>query len=234
MKLHVVEEGDGSRTALLVHGILSDHGAWCRVGPALVQKGYRILMPDLRGHGLSPRGNYTPQLWADDLVESMPRGADLAIGHSLGGMSLAIAVGALEPRRAVYVDPAWKMTPEQHRRHAADFRSQLGWNAARLSEEHPRWADEDIAARIASMSRFDPKCIDGVCTGGGHDHAPRSLSTKSLIILADPSEFVPPDDAASLQRTGFDVAVVPGSGHSVFRDDLEGFLNALDAWLGVA
>jgi pimeloyl-ACP methyl ester carboxylesterase len=191
-------------------------------------------MPDLRGHGLSPRGDYAPQLWADDLVDSLPRGADLAIGHSLGGMALSLAVSALEPSRAVFVDPAWKMIPEQHRRYAADLKAQLGWNASRLSEEQPRWADEDIAARIASMSRFDARCIDGFCTGAGHDYVPRSLSTRSLIVLADPSELVPPNDAASLEKAGFDVAVVPGSGHSIFRDDLQGFLNTLDAWLDAA
>ncbi len=232
MKLHLTEAGQGPRTAILVHGLLSDHGAWCRVAPALVERGYHVLMPDLRGHGVSPRGEYTPQAWADDLVETLPRGADLAIGHSLGGMSLALAAGRLEPSRAVFVDPAWKMTPEQHRRYAPDFRSQLGWDETRLREAHPRWADEDIAARIASMARFDPRCIEGLLPGDGYDHAPRSPSTESLVMLADPSDLVPPHDADELRRAGFDVAEVSGTGHSIFRDDLAGFLAALDTWLG--
>lgn len=231
MKLHLTELGDGVHTAVLVHGLLSDHGAWCRVAPALSDRGYRVLMPDLRGHGFSPRGEYTPQAWADDLVETLPRDADLAIGHSLGGLSLALAVGRLAPRRAVFVDPAWKLTPEQHRRSAPDFRAQLGWDETRLREAHPRWADEDVAARLASMHRFDARCIDGLLHGGGHDHAPRSPSTKSLVMLADPSDLVPPRDADALRDAGFDVAAVPGSGHSIFRDDLPGFLAALDAWL---
>lgn len=189
-------------------------------------------MPDLRGHGFSPRGEYTPQAWADDLVQTLPRGAELAVGHSLGGMSLALGVARLEPRCAVFVDPAWKLTPEQHRRYANYFHSQLGWDEKRLRAEYPRWADADIAARLASITRFDASCIEGLLPGDGHDHAPTSPATRSLVMLADPSDLVPTQDAATLRQAGFDVVAVPGSGHSIFRDDLEGFFAALDAWLG--
>lgn len=231
MRLHVTELGDGPRTAILVHGLLSDHCAWCRVAPALVERGYRVVMPDLRGHGVSPRGTYTPAAWAGDLVESVPTQVAVAIGHSLGGMALSLAVDRLEPRRAVYVDPAWKVTAAQSEIDRPRFRAELGWDATRLRAEHPRWSDQDIAARVASMARFDPRCIDGVLPGGGHDHAPTSPVSPSLVMLADPSYLVPPDDAERLRRAGFDVVTVPGSGHSIFRDDLPGFLAALDSWL---
>jgi len=231
LRLHLTEVGNGDRTTILVHGLHSDHGAWCRVAPALVDRGYHVVMPDLRGHGLSSRGDYRPQAWAEDLVDSLPRGSDLAIGHSLGGLSLALAADRLAPHRAVYVDPAWKMSAEQHHRYAPDFRAQLSWDEDRLRAEHPRWADADIAARLASLSRFDPACVDGLLPGAGHDYAPKAPSTKSLVMLADPSDLVPPNDAAALRGAGFDVVTVTGSGHSIFRDDLEGFLAALDAWL---
>lgn len=232
MRLHLTELGEGPRTAILIHGLLSDHGAWCRVAPALAARGFHVVMPDLRGHGLSPRGDYTPDLWAADLVETLSAGADLAVGHSLGGMSLSLAVESLLPRRAVYVDPAWKMTSEQHRRYSRDFHEQLEWDAARLRNAHPRWSDDDISARIASMARFDPDCIEGLLPGGGHDRAPRSPSVPSLVMLADPSDMVPAPDAAALRQEGFGVVHVAGSGHSIFRDDLPGFLAALEPWSG--
>ena len=50
-------------------------------------------------------------------------------------------------------------------------------------------------------------------------------------MLADPSDLVPAKDADALQRAGFEVVTVPGSGHSIFRDDLGGFMAALEAWL---
>lgn len=231
MKLHLTEVGEGPSTAILVHGLLSDHGAWCRVAPQMLARGYRVVMPDLRGHGLSPRGDYTPEAWADDLVETLPKNAALAIGHSLGGLALALAVERLAPARAVFVDPAWKVSAAGHQRSRQDFRAQLDWTAADLRRAHPRWADEDILARASSLKRMDPRCIDGLLPGGGHDFAPSRPAVPSLVMLADPSDLVPPQDAAMLRTAGFDVVTVPNTGHSIFRDDLEGFLDALDAWL---
>src|SRR5690242_478162 len=231
MKLNIVELGGGPKTAILIHGLLSDSGAWCRVAPAMVERGYHVLMPELRGHGRSPRGEYTPAAWADDLVESLPTGADLAIGHSLGGLSLALAADRLAPRLAVYVDPAWKVSAEGHERSRAEFRGQLEWDAAKLRAAHPRWADEDVAARAASLKRMDPRCIDGLLPGGGHDHSAARASVPSLVMLADPSDLIPPADAERLRQAGFDVVTVSGAGHSIFRDDFDGFMHALDAWL---
>src|SRR5260370_33313150 len=110
MKLNVHEWGTGDRTALLIHGLFADHQNWYRVGPALAERGYRVIAPDLRGHGASPRGAYSPALWAADLIERLPKNADLAIGHSLAGMALALAVKELTVRRAIYIDPTWLMS----------------------------------------------------------------------------------------------------------------------------
>jgi pimeloyl-ACP methyl ester carboxylesterase len=85
MRLKTHELGAGDRTAVLVHGIMASSETWCRVAPALVERGYRVVMPDLRSHGDSPRGDaYSAELFAADLVDTLPRGADLALGHSLG------------------------------------------------------------------------------------------------------------------------------------------------------
>lgn len=113
MRLHTTTWGSGDRTALLVHGLMADHRTWRRVGPALADRGYRVIAVDLRGHGASDRAPgpeaYRPDDHADDLVETLPAGAELAIGHSLGGLVLARAVERLAPARAVYSDPAWHL-----------------------------------------------------------------------------------------------------------------------------
>ena len=43
MRLAVHASGDGPRTALLIHGLIDDHGTWHDVIPALVARGYRVL-----------------------------------------------------------------------------------------------------------------------------------------------------------------------------------------------
>ncbi|MEU5279592.1 alpha/beta hydrolase [Streptomyces asoensis] len=109
MRLHTQEWGTGGRVAVLVHGIMSDHRTWYELVPVLTGRGYRVLAVDLRGHGASPRGRYGPRLFAEDLVETLPPAPEVALGHSLGALALALAVPELAPARAVYSEPAWQL-----------------------------------------------------------------------------------------------------------------------------
>jgi len=113
MRLHTREWGAGERVAVLIHGISADAGAWSGFAERLAARGWRVIAPDLRDHGDSPRGAYSLAELAGDVVESMPTGPDLALGHSLGGAVLTKALPGLAPAHAVYADPAWKveMTP---------------------------------------------------------------------------------------------------------------------------
>jgi pimeloyl-ACP methyl ester carboxylesterase len=231
MKLNVHEWGTGDRTALLIHGLFADHQNWYRVGPALAQRGYRVIAPDLRGHGASPRGAYSPELWAADLVESLPKNADLAIGHSLAGMALALAAKGLAVRRAIYVDPTWKMNKEQHVSFGSTWRGQLAWTEEQWRAANPRWGAGDIEARVESMRTFDPACIEGLATGNGHDHMPERTEIPALILVADPSPFITSEDAVVLSNSGFDVQTLKGTSHSMFREDFDAFMSAMDEWL---
>src|SRR5690606_33166458 len=44
---------DGQPTILFQHGIQSHSGVWERIARPLAEKGFQVLMPDRRGHGLS-------------------------------------------------------------------------------------------------------------------------------------------------------------------------------------
>ncbi|MBV9516467.1 MAG: alpha/beta fold hydrolase, partial [Mycobacteriaceae bacterium] len=53
------DEGDGD-TVLLIHGMAGSSDTWRAVLPRLAKK-YRVVAPDLLGHGQSakPRGDYS-------------------------------------------------------------------------------------------------------------------------------------------------------------------------------
>jgi len=86
------EHGDGIPVVLL-HGVGMDRGMWRRCLPALAD--YRVLLPDLRGHGASPRidGAITLDELAADVAALCDEPAHV-VGFSLGAlvaMRLAIA-----------------------------------------------------------------------------------------------------------------------------------------------
>jgi len=106
-------------TLLLAHGFAADSQDWLWHIPGLVEAGYRVIAPDLRGHGHSsaPETGYRPEDTAGDLVLLLDRlGLErvIAFGHSMGAMVVtALAVEHPERVRAlVCVDPAYGLPAE--------------------------------------------------------------------------------------------------------------------------
>jgi pimeloyl-ACP methyl ester carboxylesterase len=80
--------GDGP-VLLLIHGITGTSETWDLVAPALTRR-FRVLAPDLLGHGLSakPRGDYSLGAYAAglrDLLAALGHDRATVVGHSLGG-----------------------------------------------------------------------------------------------------------------------------------------------------
>ncbi|MFG3259587.1 alpha/beta fold hydrolase [Streptomyces sp. NPDC048172] len=234
MKLHTHEWGGGDRLALLVHGIMADHRTFVKVGPALAERGYRVLAVDLRGHGRSPApGDYPLDAFADDLVDTLPAGAglDLALGHSLGGLVLSRAVERLRPARAVYEDPAFLAAGPGLFDGVDVEKVKRETTRAEVAAARPRWDDEDLDVELATLALWDTATVrfrDGL---EDTDLLPGRAVVPSLTLLADPSDLVGPERAALLAGRGFEVRTVPGTGHVMHRDDLKGFLTALDGWI---
>ncbi|MER7573431.1 alpha/beta hydrolase [Streptomyces sp. NPDC126514] len=225
MRLAARVWGDGPRTAVLVHGIMSDSRAWTRVAPAIAGHGYRVVAVDLPGHGASgPAPGYTPTALAAALLDTLPGAPDLAIGHSLGSAALLLAVPALRCARAVHCDPAWLPRPRDLE--ALRAGKHATWRELRAA--HPRWHDDDITAELRALATWDPASVTALQHLPGLPGAP---AVPSLVLLAGPSERVPPAQAAALRRRGWHVRTVDGAGHTVHRDDPAGFLRALHGWL---
>jgi pimeloyl-ACP methyl ester carboxylesterase len=103
------ELGEG-RPVVLLHGLFSDAATnWIRYGhaEAIAKRGFRVIMPDLRGHGESARPHaasaYPPDILATDglaLISHLGlEDYDLG-GYSLGGRTATrmVVAGARPPR----------------------------------------------------------------------------------------------------------------------------------------
>ncbi|WP_345763997.1 alpha/beta fold hydrolase [Diaminobutyricibacter sp. McL0608] len=233
MRLYTREWGTGDRHAVLVHGVMSDSRGWRTVGPALAARGYRVTAVDLRGHGHSPRAHeYTAELLARDVVDTVAVHPELVMGHSLGGLTVSLAVERLQPDRVVYVDPAFgPELPRWQRVLAPAFLRSLAWaSAAAIARRNPRWDPADVAIEVETMKSYDRGVIPVLLTPGAL-RAPDEMHVPSLVVLADNSHLVTKELAERLRGRGFEVRVVAGAGHTVSRDDFEGFMRALDGWI---
>jgi acyl transferase domain-containing protein/esterase/lipase len=86
---------------LCLHGLLEQGAAWEKVALPLVERGYRVVAPDLRGHGHSSHVksegcpnllNYLADINA--IVESLPDRPLTLVGHSLGSIVAAMFTSA--------------------------------------------------------------------------------------------------------------------------------------------
>ncbi|MFD5778978.1 alpha/beta fold hydrolase [Streptomyces sp. NPDC126933] len=232
MRLHTRTWGAGDRVALLIHGIMADHRTWRRVGPALAARGLRVIAVDLRGHGATARGDYSARLFADDLVETLPTGAEVAVGHSLGGLALSLAVERLAPRRAVYSDPAWHLpSPEQGFGGPEALAAAKTLSREEITAMNPRWEAVDVGIEVETLAVWDENSAFGLAAAFGADLLPARPVVPSLVQLAEPSPMISPPDAAELARRGFEVRTVKGAGHTIHRDDFDGFMASLDGWI---
>jgi pimeloyl-ACP methyl ester carboxylesterase len=82
------DAGDGE-VLLLIHGMAGSSETWRSVVPALSKK-FRVVAPDLLGHGQSakPRGDYSLgafAVWLRDFLDELGIGRASVVGHSLGG-----------------------------------------------------------------------------------------------------------------------------------------------------
>ncbi|MFD9009658.1 alpha/beta fold hydrolase [Streptomyces sp. NPDC059552] len=165
------------------------------------------------------------------MVETLPAGAELALGHSLGGLTLSLAVDRLRPARAVYSDPAWHLAapgegfgPELF----AQFKSATREQIRAMS---PRWDEIDVDIERETLAVWDEQTALSLAPLVGADLMPSAPVVPSLVQLADPSTLITEERAQLLASLGFEVRSVPGAGHTIHRDDFDGFMASLEGWL---
>ncbi|WP_328282472.1 alpha/beta fold hydrolase [Sphingomonas cremea] len=147
MKLAWRELGEG-RPVILVHGLFSDANTnWIKFGHAerIAAVGFRVIMPDLRAHGLSDKPQdpqaYPCGVLARDLHEFIAHldltDFDLG-GFSLGARTTVQAVGEGErPRKAILAGMGLEGLSDWNRRQAFFHEAIAQFDIARRGD--PWW-----------------------------------------------------------------------------------------------
>ncbi|MFI9583783.1 hypothetical protein ACIHCQ_18485 [Streptomyces sp. NPDC052236] len=138
----------------------------------------------------------------------------------------------LAPLRAVYSDPAWRLPPPEEGTGPEQFAGAKTRERAQIAAMNPRWDAVDIDIEVETLKAWDEATAFGIADVFGADLLPvRPVVPPSLVTLAGPSHLISPADAAELARRGFEVRTVRGAGHTIHRDDFDGFMTSLDGWI---
>ena len=145
---------DDAPLVLLLHGILEQGAAWSELAPLLAARGFRVIAPDLRGHGRSDHvgrgGSYhIMDFVADvDAIAANSSGVPFTlVGHSMGSAIAALFAVARPDAVSSLVLVETLLPAERPARDAADgerLAAQLDYLAA--PPEHPVLPDLEAAA----------------------------------------------------------------------------------------
>ena len=187
-------EVGGGRPLVLLHGLLGSGSELIRNGPALAlaELGYRVILPDLRGHGDSGRphdpASYPPDVLADDglaLIDHLRLDDYDLAGYSMGGrLVLRLLARGARPARAVVGGQGLDaLDPETSR--TGGYRSIL--TAITEGREHEPDSPEAALAGWIIQTGIDPVAVLHVldtfkATPQG---TLRQVPTPTLILVGD-------------------------------------------------
>jgi pimeloyl-ACP methyl ester carboxylesterase len=192
-------------TVLLVHGWEDDHISWAPMIDQLVSRGYRVLAPDLPGHGRSPANLTSIPVMAAGIAavarEAEKIGAvsqpfHAVIAHSLGGTATLIAAAEMGLRADRFAILA---APNHPRLFAGAMMQMLGLNVAQTQKVFV--AIEHLIGRSMDSLYLPPKL--------------RSFAQPGLILHSRDDRVVPlqhsQENAAAWPRADF--RILDGLGH---------------------
>jgi len=259
VRLHYYRTGHGvNRPLVLVHGF-SDNGL-CWVPTARdLESEYDVIMPDMRGHGLSDRvqPGEKVDMAADlaELIRTLELKRPIVGGHSMGAM-ITFQIGVRFPELAgalVLEDPPWwlpRPVPALHPSQPAE-NPMAKWAKdlpnhtleellVQYRKEHPNWTEETVRLLCESKKQLDPMIIDTMEDAlhfeeSGWLTTIQQIAHPMLILTGNPAlgGIVTPEVAAKISELNPKVILVnfPDVGHLIRFDKYVAFMEALRAFL---
>lgn len=176
IKLHYIEEGEGFPLVLL-HGNAEDHSYFAhQIEP--FSRHYRVIAPDTRGHGKSPRGEapFTLDQFTEDLKEFLD-GMGITRCHLLGfsdGGNIALLFALKYPQyiEKMIVDGA-NLFPAGLKRHVRlEDKARWTWFKALKGVDPRKNADFEMVDLMVTQPHIDPLAL-------------RSLRMPTLVVAGE-------------------------------------------------
>ena len=188
------EIGEG-RPVLLLHGLFSDANTnWIKYGhaAAIVARGFRVIMPDLRAHGDSAKPHeasaYPLDVLAKDglaLVEHLGLSDYDLGGYSLGGRTTGrmLVLGA-KPRRVIFSGMGYEGLTQTGKR--IDFFRHVLTHPGAFASGSAEW----LARAFLKSSDGDPKALIHILdTFVNMTDADLAAITQPVLVLSGKDDF---------------------------------------------
>lgn len=231
IKLAYVDEGKGTETILMIHGLGSYLPAW-KKNISELSKNYRVIAVDLPGYGKSSKAPHSGLMTfyagvIADFIQKLELGPVNLAGHSMGGqISMVLALEKPElVKRLILVDPAgfevfhagqknWfkdVMTPNLVRLTSVDaIEINLASNFYRMPDDAVFMIEDRIAMRDADD--FEAYCLAVARSVHGMVdeavlHKIAGINVPTLIFFGEndmliPNRYLNPGFTAKIAETG--------------------------------
>lgn len=234
LTIHYLDfNGENPAGVLLLHGLGATCESWQLQTPVLVDAGYRVIVPDMRGFGRStyPGGNNNPKIMARDMAR-LVKGLDLEavhlVGISLGGtVALEFVINYPELVNTLVITNSFaRLRPKKISLwiyylvrlflvHLIGIETQAEYVADRLF-------DDDLLSRTfkEQVCQSDPQGYRSTMRSLAffnvtHDAA--HIQKPTLVITGDQDTVVPLENQVELSRLipGSEHLYIHGAGHAV-------------------
>jgi len=256
MLLQLHEWGERSSPPLVaLHGVGGHGRRFRKLAEELLARRFRVVAPDLRGHGFS--GWEPPWTIATHVADVLETTEDAGIeratflGHSYGGR-LILELAAVDPdriERAVLLDPAIQLLPHVGYDFAERERADNAYDSGDEAVDHrlaigdptPRaFVEEDVAEHLVQNrdGRYRYRyCRSAVISGYGElctpPPPPETVRFPTLLVYADGFGLVRQEQIEAYRTAVRDLLeLVPvRGGHMVFWDAYDETSDAVNGFL---
>ncbi len=247
INIHYLRTGGCKPPLIALHGLTGSGACWTPLARAL-EGDYDVVMPDARSHGESsaPLDGY---LYRDhardvlDLIETLGLVAPVLLGHSMGGMTAALASGHAGAviRGVILADPTF-LSPErqrevyesdviaQHRRLLSSNRNEA---LAQARLRHP-YRSSELIELITDARLRTPICAFDVLTPPNPDYRAlvSAICVPALLVIAD-NGVVSLETARELQQLNQRLRYerIPDVGHGLPYDQPDRFATVVRSFM---
>ncbi|WP_287437108.1 2-succinyl-6-hydroxy-2,4-cyclohexadiene-1-carboxylate synthase [Thermomicrobium sp.] len=253
----VCAAGQGSPLALL-HGFAGSSAHWAPLAPELVARGWRVIAPDLLGHGRTDAPSAPTRYAAAEqvtdlasLLGELVSGPIRLLGYSMGGR-LALHLALAHPERIAALvlesaspgldDPAERAARQRADEELATAIEQRGldwfadyWERLPLFASRQRLSAERRTALRAEWLAQRPHGLGASLRGFGTGSMPAvwdrlsELRMPVLVIAgALDTRYAALSQAMAARIPASQLVIVPAAGHTVHLEQPAAFLAALE------